>query len=156
MNVKRSQCYSRYRLPLYAYPIHRTGTFIFLYSNLATPLFPNSTPLFHIHLQTSLFLLMTHLYSDIYDAFIISSYNSSLSTNTYNPCSQQYKYSPVLSSRTLSSTSCCLLSFSINLQLLLTSYTLQSNCLAEVLKPRVVAQHSSSTIASNTKSYFIV
>ena len=38
----------RYGLPLYAYLIRRTGTFIFPYSNLATPLFPNGTPLFHI------------------------------------------------------------------------------------------------------------
>ena len=58
------------------------------YSNLATPLFPNGMPLFYIHLQTPLFLLMTRLYSDIYDAFIISTYDSSLSTNTYNPCTQ--------------------------------------------------------------------
>ena len=42
------------------------------YSNLAMPLFPNGMPLFHIGLQTPLFLLMTLLYSDIYDAFIIS------------------------------------------------------------------------------------
>ena len=77
---------SRYRLPLYAYLIRWTGMFIFLYHNLAMPLFPNSTPLFHIHLQTPLFPLTTRLYSDIYDAFIISSYDSSLSTNMYNPC----------------------------------------------------------------------
>ena len=75
-----------YRLLLYAYLIHQTGTFIFYYSNLATPLFPNGMPLFYIHLQTSLFLLMTCLYSDIYDTFIISTYDLSLSTNTYNLC----------------------------------------------------------------------
>ena len=77
-----------YGLLLYAYLIHQTGTFIFIYSNLAMPLFPNGTPLFHTRLQMSLFLLMTHLYSDIYDAFIISSYDSSLSTNMYNLYSQ--------------------------------------------------------------------
>ena len=77
-----------YRLLLYSYLIHWTGTFIFLYSNLAMPLFPNSMPLFHIHLQMYLFLLMTCLYSDIYDAFIISTYDLSLSLNTYNLCTQ--------------------------------------------------------------------
>ena len=51
-------------------------------SNLAIPLFPNGMPLFYIHLQMSLFPPMTHLYSDIYDAFIISTYDLSLSTNT--------------------------------------------------------------------------
>ena len=56
----------QYGLPLYAYLIHRTGTFIFPYHNLATPLFLTSMPLFYIHLQTSLFPLMTHFYSDIY------------------------------------------------------------------------------------------
>ena len=39
----------RYGLPPYAYLIRQTGTFIFPYSNLATPLFPNGMPLFHIH-----------------------------------------------------------------------------------------------------------
>ena len=58
------------------------------YSNLAMPLFPDGMPLFYICLQMSLFLLTTHLYSNIYDAFIISTYDLSLSTNTYNPCSQ--------------------------------------------------------------------
>ena len=38
---------SQYGLPLYAYLIRWTGTFIFPYSNLATPLFPYGTPLFH-------------------------------------------------------------------------------------------------------------
>ena len=33
----RWSCYSRYGLPPYAYLIRRTGTFIFLNSNLATP-----------------------------------------------------------------------------------------------------------------------
>ena len=41
-------CYSWYGLPLYAYLIHWTGTFISLNSNLAMPLFSNGTPLFHI------------------------------------------------------------------------------------------------------------
>ena len=81
-------CYSWYGLPLYAYLIRWTGTFIFPYSNLATPLFPNGTPLVPHMLQTPLFLFMTRLYSDIYDTFIISSYNSSLSTNLYNLCPQ--------------------------------------------------------------------
>ena len=39
-------------------------------------------------IQTPLFLLMTRLCSDKYDAFIISTYDSSLSTNTYNLCPQ--------------------------------------------------------------------
>ena len=123
-----------------------------LNSNLATPLFPDSMPLFYIRLQMSLFPLTTHLYFDIYDAFVISTYNSSLFTNTYNPHTQEYKYSPVLSSRALSLTSF------VSIYLATTSYflLLQSNCSTEVLKPHVVAQHSSSTIASNTKSYFIV
>ena len=47
----------RYGLPLYAYLIHQTGMFIFPYSNLVMPLFPNGTLLFHIHLQIPLFLL---------------------------------------------------------------------------------------------------
>ena len=66
--------------------MRRTGTFIFLYSNLATPLFSNGTPFVTHTIQTPLFLLTTRLYSDIYDAFIISTYDSSLSTNTYILC----------------------------------------------------------------------
>ena len=46
-----------YGLPPYAYLIHRTGTFIFPYSNLATPLFPNGTPLFYIRYKHLCFYL---------------------------------------------------------------------------------------------------
>ena len=78
-------CYSWYGLPLYAYLIRRTGTFIFLLNNLATPLFLSGTPFIPHMIQTPLFLSLTRLYSNIYDTFIISSYDSSLSTNTYIP-----------------------------------------------------------------------
>ena len=47
----------RYGLPLYAYLIRQTGTFIFLYSNLAMPLFPNNMPLFHIRYKQLCFYL---------------------------------------------------------------------------------------------------
>ena len=58
-------CYSWYRLPPYVYLIRRTGTFIFLNNNLATPLFPNGTPLFHIrykHLCSYLWLAFIPIY----------------------------------------------------------------------------------------------
>ena len=57
-----ANCYSQYGLPPYAYLIRRTGTFIFLNNNLATPLFSNGMPLFHIRYE--------HLYSYLQLAFI--------------------------------------------------------------------------------------
>ena len=53
----RYECYSWYGLPPYAYLIRQTGTFIFLNSNLATPLFSNGTPLFHIRYKRFCFYL---------------------------------------------------------------------------------------------------
>ena len=54
---EQRECYSWYRLPLYAYLIRRTGTFVFLNSNLAMPLFPNATPLFYIRYKHLCFYL---------------------------------------------------------------------------------------------------
>ena len=87
-------CYSWYGLPLYAYLIRWTGTFIFPYSNLATPLFPNGTPLFHlrykhlcfyfwltfipIYMTPSLYLHTTRLYPLIRTPFVLCSINTRL------------------------------------------------------------------------------
>ena len=92
-----SMCYSWYGLPFYAYLIHRTGTFIFPYSNLAMPLFPNGTPLFHIwykhlcfylwltfipiYMTPSLYLHTTRLYPLIRTTFVLCS----ISTHLYLP-----------------------------------------------------------------------
>ena len=92
----RQNCYSRYGLPPYAYLIRRTGTFTLLNNNLATPLFSNGTPFVPHTIQTPLFPLITRFYSDIYDAFIISTYDSSLSTNTYTLCPPCRNYAVTL------------------------------------------------------------
>ena len=92
-----SCCYSWYGLPLYAYLIRRTGTFIFPYSNLATPLFSNGTPLIHIrykhlcfylrlafipiYMTPSLYLHTTRLYPLIRTSLVLCS----ISTRLYLP-----------------------------------------------------------------------
>ena len=104
-------CYSWYGLPLYAYLIRRTGTFVFLNSNIATPLFSNGTPLFHIrykhlcsylrltfipiYMTPSLYLHTTRLYPLIRTSFVLCS----ISTCLYLPVEPKVRLS------------CCLFSF---------------------------------------------